>query len=115
MLTIGGDDASMVTRGLFVLHDLLRGTVKDPPPGTDTTPVHQARLSPSARRRDRIKSKSVWRLPPEFEPLAFGLEKFDGRRAFSDQDEHGNPLRDDGVVLYPGEPEPVSYQDRRPN
>ena len=39
VLTIGGDDASMVTRGLFVLHDLLRGVVKDPPPGLDTTPV----------------------------------------------------------------------------
>ncbi|MCH8923566.1 MAG: DUF1592 domain-containing protein, partial [Planctomycetes bacterium] len=39
VLTVGGDEASMVSRGLFVLHDLLRGTVKDPPPGLDTTPV----------------------------------------------------------------------------
>ena len=39
ILTRGGDDASMVTRGLFVMHDLLRGVVKDPPPCVDTTPV----------------------------------------------------------------------------
>ncbi|HIE95942.1 MAG TPA: DUF1588 domain-containing protein, partial [Fuerstia sp.] len=39
LLTVGGDDASMVTRGLLVMHELLRGVVKDPPPCVDTTPV----------------------------------------------------------------------------
>ena len=39
LLTVGGDEASMVTRGLLVMHELLRGVVKDPPPCVDTTPV----------------------------------------------------------------------------
>ncbi|MEQ9409124.1 MAG: DUF1592 domain-containing protein, partial [Fuerstiella sp.] len=38
ILTVGGDGASMVSRGLFVLHDLLRGTVNAPPPCVNTTP-----------------------------------------------------------------------------
>ncbi len=37
VLTVGGDEASMVSRGLFVLHDLMRGIVRDPPPCVDTT------------------------------------------------------------------------------
>ena len=39
VLTIGGDEASMVTRGLFVLHNILDGKVDAPPPGVDTSPV----------------------------------------------------------------------------
>src|SRR5690606_15360279 len=30
VLTVGGDEASMVARGLFVMHELLRGSVQDP-------------------------------------------------------------------------------------
>ena len=59
VLTMGGDDASMVTRGLFIMHNLLRGVVKDPPPGVDTTPVParpvMSALGPAA---DRIDSRS---------------------------------------------------------
>ncbi|MFT5856371.1 MAG: hypothetical protein ACI8XO_003625 [Verrucomicrobiales bacterium] len=112
ILTVGGDDASMVTRGLFVLHDVLRGTVKDPPPGTDTTPVPS---KPGVTHRsvalDRIKSKSCGGCHKKFEPLAFGLEKYNGIGAFSERDEHGNALREDGEILFPGEPEPTSYKD----
>jgi hypothetical protein len=32
VLTVGGDEASTVTRGLFLLNDILRGTVNNPPP-----------------------------------------------------------------------------------
>jgi hypothetical protein len=39
VLTVGGDEASTVTRGLFLLNDILRGTVNNPPPGLDTRPV----------------------------------------------------------------------------
>ena len=48
-----------------------------------------------------------------WQPLAFGLEKFDGLGSYHDADEHGNPLRDDGQVLFPGEAEPVSYTSSR--
>ena len=112
VLTIGGDDSSMVTRGLFVLHDLLRGTVKDPPPGTDTTPVPS---KPGVTQRsvaiDRIKSKSCGGCHSKFEPLAFGLERFDGLGSYKSRDEHGNALREDGEVLIPGKPQPASYEN----
>ena len=112
ILTVGGDDASMVTRGLFVLHDVLRGTVKDPPPGTDTTPVAS---KPGTTQRsvaiERIKSSSCGGCHSKFEPLAFGLEKFDGTGAFSQKDEHGNSLREDGEVFIPGDSQKSSYQN----
>lgn len=111
VLTMGGDEASMVTRGLFVLRDLLRGTVKPPPPGLDVTPV-PAKPGESNRfiAMTRINDNSCGGCHGRFEPLAFGLEKFDGLGAFSPTDEHGNQLREDGEVVIPGEPEPVAYQ-----
>ncbi len=111
VLTVGGDDASMVTRGLFVLHDLLRGTVKDPPPGLDTTPV-PAKPGLSQRRiaEQRIANTACSGCHSKFEPLAFGLEKFDGIGVFHEQDEHGNTLRDNGEILFPGAAKSINYK-----
>ena len=44
-----------------------------------------------------------------FEPLAFGLEKFDGVGAYHERDIYGNVLRDDGELLFPGEAKAVPY------
>ena len=102
VLTVGGDDASMVTRGLFVLKDLLRGVVGDPPPGLDVTPVPtRAGLSQRVIAEMRITNKSCGGCHAKFEPLAFGLERFDGTGAYHEIDEHGNRLRDDGNILFP--------------
>jgi hypothetical protein len=110
VLTVGGDDASMVTRGLFVLHDLLRGAVKDPPPGLDTTPIP---AEPGQSRRDiaerRVVNPSCGGCHAKFEPLAFALEKYDGVGAYHEKDEHGNALREDGEILLPGAGEAVRY------
>ena len=111
VLTIGGDDASMVTRGLFVLNDLLFSEVGDPPPGLDTTPVP---TSPGNTHRaiamERIKSESCGGCHSRFEPLAFGLEKYNGLGTFLERDEHGNSLREDGEILFPGDATPTSYE-----
>lgn len=111
VLTVGGDDASMVTRGLLVMHELLRGVVKDPPPCVDTTPVP---TKPGVTQRSiamqRIENKSCGGCHAKFEPLAFGLEKFDGLGAYHDKDEHGNELRDDGELLVPGTSASVKYK-----
>ena len=114
VLTVGGDDASMVTRGLFVLRNLLRGTVKEPPPGLDTTPV-PAKPGLSQRRiaEQRIASAACAGCHSKFEPLAFGFEKFDGLGAHHEKDEYGNELRDDGEILFPGTAEPVPIPDLR--
>jgi len=109
-LTIGGDEASMVTRGLFVLHDLLRGVVKDPPPCVDTTPVPTRKgVTQRVIAEQRLADSSCGGCHNKFEPLAFGLEKFDGLGSFFEKDHHENPLRDDGEILIPGSAEIQSY------
>jgi len=111
ILTIGGDSASMVTRGLFILHDLLRGTIKDPPPGTDTTPVPS---SPGQSQRfiaqSRINDKSCGGCHQKFEPLAFGLERYDGLGTFKKFDRFKNLLREDGELVLPGNAKRYAYQ-----
>ncbi|MEM0926418.1 MAG: DUF1588 domain-containing protein, partial [Planctomycetota bacterium] len=111
VLTIGGDDASTVTRGLFLLNQLLRGVVNDPPPCVDTTPVP---TSPGSSARmiaeARIKNESCGGCHQRFEPLAFGLSKFDGLGGFREIDEHGNTLRDHGEVLVPGKSKATSFR-----
>ena len=110
VLTIGGDEASMVTRGLFVLRDLLRSGVKDPPPSVNTEPVpSKAGLTQRNIARKRIADKTCGGCHIKFEPLAFGLGKFDGIGAFHEKDEHGNTLRDDGEILFPGTAKTVPY------
>jgi hypothetical protein len=110
VLTLGGDEASMVSRGLFVLHDLLRGVVRDPPPCVDTAPVPtKVGLTQRGIAEARLANNTCGGCHSKFEPLAFGLEKFDGIGAFHDADEHGNKLRDDGEVLFPGVAKPIKY------
>lgn len=111
ILTIGGDNASMVTRGLFVMHDLLRGVIKDPPPCVDTTPVPtKTGLTQRAIAEGRIADNNCGGCHSKFEPLAFGLEKFNGIGAWRDIDRHGNELREDGEILLPGAADPIEYK-----
>jgi len=111
LLTVGGDEASMVARGLFVLKDLLHSRVGSAPPGTDTTPVPTKRGQSQRTVSDiRLKASACSGCHAKFEPLAFALEKFDGIGAWSPRDRHGNDLREDGVFHFPGEPQPVTFQ-----
>jgi hypothetical protein len=111
VLTIGGEDASMVARGLFVMHELLRGVVRDPPPCVDTTPVpSKPGLSQRMVSESRLANQSCAGCHTKFEPLAFGLERFDGLGTYRETDEHGNPLREDGNVLFPGQESSTPYQ-----
>jgi hypothetical protein len=110
VLTVGGDDASMVTRSLFVMHELLRGVVRDPPPCVDTTPLpSKPGLTQRMIADARIANKSCAGCHGKFEPLAFGLEKFDGLGSYREADEFENKLREDGTILFPGDGETVAY------
>lgn len=114
VLTIGGDEASMVTRGLFVMNHLLRGVVKDPPACVDTTPVpSKPGLTQRLVAEGRIANKNCGGCHSKFEPLAFGLEKFNGLGTYKTKDRHGNQLRDDGNILFPGTAQPREYQTSR--
>jgi hypothetical protein len=112
VLTIGGDDASMVTRGLFILHDFLFSSVGNAPPGVDTTPVP---TKPGLSQRDaseiRLADPSCTACHSRFEPFAFAFERFDGIGAYAEVDEHGNPLRQDGEILIPGFDAPASFEN----
>ncbi len=111
VLTVGGDEASMVSRGLFVMHELLRGVVRDPPPCVDTTPVpSQPGLTQRAVAESRIANKNCTGCHAKFEPLSFGLERFDGLGTYRETDEHGNKLREDGSILIPGQQESLEYK-----
>lgn len=111
VLTIGGDDASMVARGLFVLHDLLYSRVGNPPACVDTTPIP---AKPGMSNRDmaevRLADASCTGCHTKFEPLAFGLERFDGLGAYQENDEYGNQLREDGEILFPDRSDAVAYK-----
>jgi hypothetical protein len=110
-LTAGGDEASMVARGLFILQDILSSGVDDPPPCVDTTqPPTTEGLSQRGLAEARLADSSCVGCHARFEPLAFGLEKFNGIGAFLEMDEHGNRLRDDGQIVFPNQDEPISYQ-----
>ncbi len=111
VLTIGGDEASMVARGLFVLHDLLYSRVGNPPPCVDTTPVPTKQgMSMRGLAEARLADAACAGCHVRFEPLAFGLEKFDGIGGYQEIDEHGNRLREDGEILFPGRREAVKYE-----
>jgi hypothetical protein len=112
ILTIGGDEASTVTRGLFVMHELLRGVVNDPPPCVDTTPVPtKPGVTKRAIAMGRIKNAACGGCHQKFEPLSFGLEKYDGLGSFSNIDEHGNSLKSDGEILFPGDAKSIAYKN----
>jgi hypothetical protein len=114
LLTIGGEEASMVERGLFVLHDLLYSEVGNAPPGVDTTPVPaKPGFSKRAIAQKRLDNPACGGCHAKFEPLAFALEKYDGVGAWSETDEHGNKLREDGTILLPGQNKPLAYKSTR--
>lgn len=111
VLTVGGDDASMVTRGLFLMHELLRGVVRDPPPCVDTTPVpSKPGLTQRMVSEQRLADKACMGCHARFEPPAFAFERFDGLGSYHESDEHGNKLRDDGHVLIPGQEKPTRFE-----
>ncbi len=111
IMTIGGDNASMVSRGLFVFHELLRGVVQAPPPCVDTTPVPtKSGLTQRDIASARIANRNCGGCHSKFEPLAFGLEKFDGVGQYADKDRYGNTLREDGKILFPGSEKPITYK-----
>jgi hypothetical protein len=110
LLTVGGDDASMVSRGLFILNEVLGGRVGSPPPCVDTTPVPaKPGLSQRGIAEGRIADAACGGCHSRFEPLAFALERLDGVGAYREADEHGNALREDGSILFPGSEAPVPY------
>ena len=111
MLTIGGDDASMVARGLFVFENILCTLPASPPEGIDTTPPD---LEPGKSQRfyseERTTNESCMGCHLQFEPLAWGLERYLADGTYAMQDSFGNDLREDGELRLPGVEDPAPYE-----
>ena len=82
---------------LFVMRSAARRR-KDPPPCVDTTRVGPAGPQPAQHRRETHRQRQL--RPHKFEPLAFGLERFDGLGSYFEKDNHGNRLREDGQIRF---------------
>jgi hypothetical protein len=102
LLTLGGPNASMVGRGLFLFEHLLCGEISSPPPGVDTSPPP---IVPGASQRDysedRVNAEACGGCHSQMEPIAWGLERFDASGAYVLEDPFGNPMQEDGWVQFP--------------
>lgn len=111
VLTVGGNDSSMVMRGLYLLGTVLCLELDSPPPGVDTTPPP---IEPGRSQRyyseERISNPSCLGCHGQMEPLAFGLERFDATGRYRTEDELGNALGEDGFVRFGPATDPVPYE-----
>lgn len=111
LLTIGGSESSMVSRGLFVFETLLCQYPVSPPEGVDTTPPV---LEPGRSQRfysdERTSNPACQGCHLQFEPLAWGLERYLADGTYATTDAFGNELREDGTVRLPGETLDASYE-----
>ena len=111
VLTVGGNESSMVMRGLYLLGTVLCLELDSPPAGVDTTPPP---IEPGRSQRyyseERITNPSCLGCHGQMEPLAFGLERFDATGRYLLEDEHGNTLLEDGFVRFGPATDPVPYE-----
>lgn len=110
VLTIGGNEASMVARGQFLLENVMCGKLGSPPPGVDTTPpeVIEGR-SQRFYSETRVNDPACGGCHSQMEPLAWGLERFDGAGSVATTDRFGNDLREDGNIRVPGQVESLPF------
>jgi len=110
VLTIGGNESSMVARGQFLLENIMCGKLGSPPPGVDTTPPE---VTPGLSQRfyseQRVNDPSCGGCHSQMEPLAWGLERFDGAGLVATTDRFGNELREDGNISIPGQAETLPF------
>ena len=109
--TVGGNESSMVMRGLYLLKNVLCLEIGSPPPGVDTTPPP---LEPGRSARfyseQRVADPACGGCHSRMEPIAFGLERFDAVGRYNLEDEHGNALQEDGSVRFGPGASPVEYE-----
>lgn len=111
VLTIGGNESSMVMRGLYLLGTVLCLELDSPPAGVDTTPPPlEAGRSQRFYSEERITNPSCLGCHGQMEPLAFGLERFDATGRHHLEDEYGNALQQDGFVRFGPATDPVPYE-----
>jgi hypothetical protein len=113
MASLGGADSSPVRAGLHILHEVLCGTMQDPPPGLDIEPVPpKPGLSVRATSEERVDDAVCGSCHKQFEPLIWGMLRFRPTGEYANDDPYGNALSEDGWIIFPDAPEKQhSYDD----
>ena len=110
VLTVGGSRASLVEKGLFILETLLCDHVDSPPVDVVMT---MGEVMPGATQRtyseQRSQNPACAGCHQQMDPLAYGLERFDGVGTYAERDAFGNELRSDGALVVPGVAEPQPF------
>ena len=106
----GGDEASMVQRGLYMLFNVLCAEIDSPPPGVaDEAVISEPGLSQRSYAEDRVAHASCGGCHGQLDPLAYAFEPWDQHGRFRTHDAHGNALRSDGAIWIDGAEQ--SYAD----
>lgn len=97
------DGGAIVARGLFLQNQIFCSDTPDPPASLQEEIETFAAAQPEdASERQiaeiRMERNECGACHAQFDPLAFGFERFDARGAVRDLDEHGNALRTDGWI-----------------
>jgi uncharacterized protein DUF1592/uncharacterized protein DUF1588/uncharacterized protein DUF1595/uncharacterized protein DUF1587/uncharacterized protein DUF1585 len=98
----GTATASIVYRGLFMLHSVLCENVADPPPGATAVVLAPATASQRAQSDARLKTEPCMSCHGIFDPLAYAFEPFDSMGGWQTTDVNGNAVRQDGWLTVPG-------------
>jgi hypothetical protein len=111
LLTVGGNTASMVARGQYVLENVLCGKIGSPPPGIDTTPPEtEPGKSQRSYSEERVNNPSCGGCHSQMEPLVWGLERYDATGAYKLTDNFDNDLVEDGAITFPVSGEVANYE-----
>jgi len=114
ILASGGEGASLVHRGIFVLENLLCSTVPPPPMGLNVErPIPQ----PGKTQRDYANERSTTSpcsgCHSYLDPLAFAMERFTGLGQPRTKDEAGNELDTAGKLFTPYDEEGRDFDGPR--
>jgi Protein of unknown function (DUF1592)/Protein of unknown function (DUF1588)/Protein of unknown function (DUF1587)/Protein of unknown function (DUF1595)/Protein of unknown function (DUF1585) len=102
ILTAGGEGASLVHRGIFVLENLLCSTVPPPPAGLNVErPIPQAGKTQRDYANERSSTSPCSGCHSYLDPLAFAMERFTGLGQPRTKDEAGNDLDTAGKLYTP--------------
>lgn len=112
------DGGEIVARGLFLQTQVFCGETPDPPASLqeaidEFVAEQPADASDRQIAEARLERAQCARCHAQFDPLAYGFERFDHRGAYRTMDEHGNELGTDGWVplALAGEEADVPYAD----
>ena len=105
----GGEQPSVVDRGLYILRNVLCSDVGAPPAGLDTsmTALGGATQRERAAARQAVAACGACHL--QFDPLGLAFDPYDSVGQARTVDDNDNPLSGEGAFMLPSSRESVSF------